>query len=98
MYEEMFGGEMDVVEVPDKLDNEEFQARQHRDWLHNLRNRDMEKLQKVVTALEKMESFSKTKKNMFLPIRDGIRDALQTLEMLRTGIENRDNYLRFHPA
>ena len=30
---------------------------------------------------------------MFLPIRDGIRVALQTLEMLDTSMENRDGYL-----
>ena len=58
-----------------------------------IHNRNMEKLQKVVTTLEKMERFSKTKKNMFLPIRDGIRDALRTLEKLKTALENRDNYL-----
>ena len=27
MCEEMFGGEIDVVEVPDELDNEQSQAR-----------------------------------------------------------------------
>ena len=53
----------------------------------------MEKLRKVITTLEKIESFSETKKNMFLPIRDGIRVAHQTLGMLKTGMENRDGYL-----
>ena len=91
MYEEMFGGEMDVVEVLDEIDNEKSQARQHRDWLHN---KDMEKLRKMVTTLEKMESFSETKKNMFLPIRDGMRVALQTMEMLKTSMENRVGYLK----
>ena len=65
MYEEMFGRETDVVEVPDEPDNEKSQARQHRDWLHYLHNRDMVKLRKVIITLEKMESFSETKKNMF---------------------------------
>ena len=56
MCEEMLGGEMDVVEVevPDEFDNEKSQARQHRDWLHDLHdlpNRDMEKLWKVVMTL-----------------------------------------------
>ena len=92
MCDEMFG-EMDVVEVPDELDNEKSQARQHCDWLHDVHNRDMEKLRKVVTTLEKIESFSETKKNMFLHTRDGIRVALQTLEMLKTDNENRDGYL-----
>ena len=64
---------MDEVEVPDELDNEKCQARQHRDWLPDLHNRDMEKLRQVVTTLE---SFSKTKKNMFHPIRDRIYVAL----------------------
>ena len=94
MCEEMFGGEMDMVEVPDGLDNEKSQARQHRDWLDDLDNRDMEKLRKVVTTLEKMESFLEKKKNMFLSIRDGIRVALQTLEMLTTSMENRDRCLQ----
>ena len=48
MCKEMFRGEMDVVEVPDELDNEKSQARQHRDWLHDLHKRDMEKLRKVM--------------------------------------------------
>ena len=90
MCEEMFGGQMDVVEMPDELDNEKSQARQHRD----LRNRDVEKLQKVITMLEKMESFSETKKKHVPPpppIRDGIRVGLQTLEILKTGMENRDS-------
>ena len=90
----MFGGEIDVVKVPDKLNNEKSQARQHRDWLHDLHNRDTEKLWKVITTLEKIESFSETKKNTFLPIRDGIRVALQTLEILNAGMENRDGNLK----
>ena len=40
-----------------------------------------------------MESFSETNKNMFLPIGDGIHVALQALEMLKMGMENRDGYL-----
>ena len=74
MCEEMFGVELDVVEVLDVLDNEKSHARQNCDWLHrvcdwhDLHNRDMEKLQKVVMTLEKMGRFSKTKQN-----------ALQTL-------------------
>ena len=93
MCEEMFGGEMDVVEVPDELNNEKSEARQHRDWLHDLHNRDMEKLRKVISTLMKMESFLETKKNMFLSILDGICVSLQTLKMLKTDMENRDGYL-----
>ena len=93
----MFEGETDVVEVPDELDNEKSQATQDRDWLHDLHNRDMKKLRKVVTTLKKMENFSETKKNMFFPIRDGVRVTVQTLEMLKTGIENRDGYhFKYH--
>ena len=39
LCEEMFGGEMDVVEVPDELENEKSQARQGRYWLHQLNER-----------------------------------------------------------
>ena len=60
-----------------------------------MHNRDVVKLRKVETTLEKMESFWETKKNTFLPIRDGIRVALQTLEMLKTGMENRDGFLEY---
>ena len=53
-----------MVEVPDEFDNEKSQARQHRDWLHELHGRDMEQSRKVVSALEKMERFSKTKNSI----------------------------------
>ena len=34
--EDLFGGELDVVEMPDSIDCEKSQARQHRNWLHRL--------------------------------------------------------------
>ena len=37
MCEEMFGGEKDVMENPER---EKYQAKQHRDWLHELYDRD----------------------------------------------------------
>ena len=50
-------------------------------------------LQKVVEALQKMESFCRTKKNMFLPIRDGIGDAPYQLGKLKMCLEDRDTHL-----
>ena len=40
------------------------------------------------TALKKMDSFSRTKKNMHLPIREGIQDARKELGALRYDIED----------
>ena len=48
--EELFGGELDVVEVPD--DFEKSQARQYRNWLHQLNERDWCSLQKVMDTLK----------------------------------------------
>ena len=55
MCEELFGGELDVVEVPD--DCNKSQARQHRNWLHQLNERDWCSLQKVMDTLKRMEDF-----------------------------------------
>ena len=40
MYEELFGGKLDVTEEPGKDMPEKSQARQHRDWLHQLNEKD----------------------------------------------------------
>ena len=42
MCAEMFGGELDITEEPE---GEKSQVRQHRDWLHELQDRDMDILQ-----------------------------------------------------
>ena len=47
----------------------------------------------MVTALEKMDSFSRTKKNMHLPIRDGIQEARKELGALRNDIGDTVCYL-----
>ena len=53
----------------------------------------MEILKKVESALEKMENFSRTKKNMHLPIRDGIQEAKKELGALRYDVEDTVCYL-----
>ena len=64
---------MDVTEeTPDPFETDKSQVRQYRDWLHERNEKQLEILKKVESALEKMENFSRTKKNMHLPIRDGI--------------------------
>ena len=40
-----------------------------------------------------MENFCKTKKNMFLPIRNGITEALQELENLNETMKDNDCYI-----
>ena len=45
------------------------------------------------TALEKMDSFSRDKKNMHHPIREGIQEARKELEALRYDIEDTVCYL-----
>ena len=74
MCEKLFGGDLDVMEkTPDPFKSNKSQIRQYRNWLHERNERQLEILQKVETALEKMDSFSRTKKNMHLPITEGIR-------------------------
>ena len=50
-------------------------------------------LKNVEEVLKKMESFCRTKKNMFLPNREGIEEALQKQGKLRTCMEESDCYL-----
>ena len=50
-------------------------------------------MKKVEAALEKMDRFSRTKKNMHLTIRDGIREALKELKVLRRDMEKNECYL-----
>ena len=80
----MFGGELDVTEETlDPFETDKSQVRQYRDWLYVRNEKQLEILKKVESALEKMESFSRTKKNMHLPIRDGIQEAKKELGALR---------------
>ena len=59
-------------ETLDPFETDKSQVRQYRDWLHERNEKQLEFLEKVESALEKMESFSRTKKNIHLLIRDGI--------------------------
>ena len=94
MCEELFGGDLDVTEkTPDPFESDKSQVRQYWDWLHERNARQLEILQKVETALEKMDSFSRTKENMHLPIREGIQEARKELGALRYDIEDTVCYL-----
>ena len=94
MCEELFGGDLDVTEkTPDPFESDKSQVRQYWDWLHERNARQLEILQKVETALEKMDSFSRTKENMHLPIREGIQEARKELGALRYDIEGTVCYL-----
>ena len=62
----------------------------HRDWLHQLNERDWCRLQKVMDSLKRMENFCRTKKNMFLFIRDGIIEALREMQLLKEGMKRND--------
>ena len=73
MCEEMFGGELDVTEeTVDASETDKSQVRQYRDWLHERNDKQLGILRKAESALEKMENFCRTEKNMHLPIRDDI--------------------------
>ena len=80
-------------ETPDPFETDKSQVRQYRDWLHVRNEKQLEILKKVESALEKMENFSRTKKNMHLPIRDGIQEAKKELGALRYDIEDTVCYL-----
>ena len=82
-----------MEKTPDSFESDKSQVRQYRDWLHERNERQLEILQKVETALEKMDSFSRTKKNMHLPIREGIQEARKELGALRYDIEDTVCYL-----
>ena len=87
MCEEMFGGELDVMEeTPNPFETDKSQVRQYRDCLHVKNEKQLEILKRVESALEKLGSFSRTKKNMHLPIRGGIQEV--GLGALRYDMEN----------
>ena len=89
MCEELFGGELDVVEVPD--DCEKSQARQHRNWLHQLNKRDLCSLQNVMDTLKRMEDFCRMKKIMF--IRESLTMALWEMQLLKESMKRNDCYI-----
>ena len=92
--EELFGGELDVTEeMVDAFETDKSQVRQYRDWLHKQNEKQLEIFKIVESVLEKMESFSSTKNNMHLPIRDGIQEAKKELGALRYDIEDTVCYL-----
>ena len=92
----MFGGELDVTEkTPEPFESEKSQVRQYQDWLHERNERELRILKKVKVALEKMDSFSRTKRNMHPSIRDGIQKALKELKALRYDMEDTVCYLDF---
>ena len=66
---------------------------QYREWLYERNRKELESLQKVEVALEKMDNFSRTKKNMHLHIREGILEALKELKALRDDMKETDCYL-----
>ena len=74
----VLGGELDVTEkAPETFKSNKSKVRQYQDWLHERNAMELEILKKVELALEEMDSFSRTKKNMHLPIRDGIQESLK---------------------
>ena len=94
MCEELFGGELDVTEkTPDPFESDKSQVWQYWDWLHERNESQLKILQKVETAQEKMDSLSRTKKNMHLPIRECIQEARKELGELRYNIEDTVCYL-----
>ena len=89
MCEEMFRGKLDVTEeTPDPFESDKSQVKQYRDWLHVRNEKQLEILKKVESALEKMKSFSRTKKNMHLSIRDENQAAKKELGALWYDIED----------
>ena len=94
LCEKLFGGEQDVTEkAPDFLQEEISQVRQYRDWLYERNRKDLGSLSKAEEAMKKMDSFSRTKKKMHLPIREGIQQLLKELKAFRDNIEDTDCYL-----
>ena len=96
MCEEMFGGELDVTEkTPEPFESEKSQVRQHRDWLHQLNERDWCSRQKVMESLKRMGNFCRSKK-IFLPIGDGITKALREMQLLKEKMKRNDCYFEYH--
>ena len=68
-------------------------SRKHRNLLHEVYGNEVGLLQNVEGISRKMESFCKTKENMFLPIREGIDKALREIAALREYMKYSDCYV-----
>ena len=79
MCEELFKGELDVTEEPKggKSEVKLYQAS-----LQRISADECKMIQRITQILEKMKEFCHTKKNMFLPIREGIAVAKEEIEKL----------------
>ena len=58
-----------------------------------LNKRDWCSLQKVMDSMKRMESFCRTKKNLFLPIREGITVALRETQIVKEIMKSNDYYI-----
>ena len=67
--------------------------KKYQKWLYERNRKELKSLRKVDVTLETVDTFSRTKKNMHLPIMDGIQEALKELEALRDDMEDTDCYL-----
>ena len=78
--EEIFRAELDMTEEPEVP---KFQVRQYTDSLWEMAAKESKMIQRITQILEEMEDFGRSKKNTFLPIREGITEVKEELDRLR---------------
>ena len=78
---ESFGGKLEVTVVPDCFGKSD--ARRQKNCPYGTLQIAMKRISTNEEMVQKMDEFCRIKKNMFLPIREGITEVLHELKQLR---------------
>ena len=86
----MFGGELEVTEKPE---SGKSKARLYHASLRKMAADECKMIQRIAQILEGLDDFCRSKKNMFLPIREGIAKAKEEIKMLSLSNESDEIFL-----
>ena len=89
MSAELFRGELEVTEMPE---GGKSGARLYQASLRRISEDECKMIQRITQIMEEMEKFCQTKKNMFLPIREGIA-AAKEIKKLSNSNEKHGSFL-----
>ena len=89
MFEELFGGELEVTEMPEGGKSE---VRPYQVSLRRISADEYKMIQIITQIMEEMEKYCQTKKNMFFLIREGIAAAKKKIEKLSNSNENHGSF------
>ena len=90
LWEELFSGELEVMK---KLEGGKSEARLYQASLRKKAERERKMIQRIAQISEGMDDFCRSKKNMFLPFREGIAKAKEEIRMLGLSNESHETPL-----